>query len=133
MTEQEIQNEWRNIKFPEETSREMSRVFRAVSEVPVPPLHFKPEWDVHVLPPFGGAMMRFVVSYKGSAVSVYCDFYSQLGFFNGENEPYWEMYPRTYVDQHGNMRADTARFALDDTEGLMKTIEKELNAEFESE
>lgn len=119
---------WREIKYPDEAFLKISEVYLAVRDAPIPALHFKPEWDVRIIPPFGGAMMRFMVEHNGKYVSVYCDFYSQLGFFNGGTDPYWEMYPRTFQNG-GEPFTDTMRFALADADELIKNIDAELRGE----
>lgn len=55
----------------------------------MPKLHFKPEWGVKIIPPFGGAIVRFTIDYGGKYVSVYFDAYNRLGIMN---QPYWEVY-----------------------------------------
>lgn len=120
------QNAWRDLEYRVEKHLDVDRVFRRVCDSDIPALHFKPEWDVKITPPFGGAMMRFVVIHNGRYVSVYCDYHENLGFHGGE--PYWEMYPRTYKRDDGE-ETDTMRFDLSDTEGLIKNIEQELNGE----
>lgn len=77
----------------------------------VPTLHFKPEWEVKIIPPFSGAMARFTVDYNGKRVSVYLDWYSRLGYVN---VPYYELYP---------FNGDIKRYYLNETEELMKDIE----------
>lgn len=81
-----------------------------VTEIPF--LKFPPEWRVKVIPPFAGAIARFIVKIPdcSDTVSVYLDCYNCLGFANG---PYWEVYPH-----HG----DTGRCAMEDTETLLKMI-----------
>lgn len=120
-------NAWRELKYRIEDHFDVDRVFRTVSDSEIPALHFKPEWEVIITPPFGGAMMRFVVRHNGRYVSVYCDFYENLGFHDGA--PYWEMYPRTRLNDNGEHDEDTMRFNLADTDGLLKNIEQELNGE----
>lgn len=80
----------------------------------IPPLHFKPEWKVTIIPPFGGAIVRFHVEYEEKEISCYLDCYDRLGYFGG---PYWEIYP--YKD-------DVYRFALEDTDLLIEKITEEL-------
>ena len=46
----------------------------------IPALHFDPEWDVRIIPPFGGAVARFYVHYNGNHVSVYLDTMCRLGW-----------------------------------------------------
>ena len=81
----------------------------------MPNLYFPKNWGVAVFPPFKGAVARFVVQKGDAAVSVYADFYEALNNFGG---PYWELYP----DTEGN----SARFAINDTAGLMREIARSL-------
>jgi len=83
----------------------------------MPPIRFKSDWDVKIIPPYCGAAARFVVEKGGLKVSVYADVDGSLGWFgNAEHSsPYWEIYP---------LRGDTWRCALDDTESLVKHIEQ---------
>lgn len=83
----------------------------------IPFLNFNKEWSVKVIPPFAGAIVRFVVKKKRGKkqVSVYMDAYDRLGIFG---EPHWEIYP----DAEGN----NTRFKLNDTKNLLKAIKKSL-------
>lgn len=47
--------------------------------IKLPAFHFDKEWDVKIIPPFAGAIIRFVIDYNGKHVSVYFDAYSELG------------------------------------------------------
>ena len=80
----------------------------------IPPLHFKPEWDVIIIPPYGGAIARFLVRYHNKKVSCYLDCYDELGYFGA---PYWEIYP--YED-------DIYRIRMNDTKELMEKIQEVL-------
>ena len=55
----------------------------------MPQLHFKENWGVTIIPPFGGAIIRFRVEHNGRCVSVYFDGYDRLGIVG---QPYWEVY-----------------------------------------
>ena len=100
-------------------------VFYREAEDAFPALRFQPQWEVRIIPPRGGAVVRFLVRSNGREISVYGDYYSALGVF-GNHEPYWEMYPRTYIDdQEGHEYQDTERFPLDDAEGLLRAIDEE--------
>lgn len=55
----------------------------------IPPITFPSDWQVHIVPPFAGAVVRFVVVKGDSYVSVYLDGYGILG---AEEEPYWEVF-----------------------------------------
>ena len=80
----------------------------------IPPLHFKPEWDVIIIPPYGGAIARLLVRYHNKKVSCYLDCYDELGYFGA---PYWEIYP--YED-------DIYRIRMNDTKELMEKIQEVL-------
>ena len=73
----------------------------------MPAINFKEEWDVKMLPPFGGAVARFSIECNGKHISVYLDCYDMLACYG---EPYWEMYP--YED-------DVARFPMADVKSLL--------------
>jgi len=78
----------------------------------IPAIQFKPEWRVKVIPPFGGAMARFLVEHNGLTTSVYLDVYETLGC---HERPYWEVYP---------VGDDTGRVAMEDVDGLVRLIEE---------
>lgn len=80
----------------------------------IPSLKFLPEWEVKVIPPFGGAMARFRVSHGDKSISVYLDVYDCLGCMG---EPYWEIYP---------YEGDTFRCLMNETEELIEAIDKAL-------
>ena len=80
-----------------------------------PKLKFKEEWEVKIIPPTQGAMIRFVVFKGEKRVSVYLDTMDRLGCMG---RPYFEIYP--YED-------DVKRYLLDETEEMMNDIEEELN------
>ena len=87
----------------------------------IPALHFEKEWDVKIIPPFGGAVIRFHINHNGKFVSVYFDGYSEyseLGYMVDENDepiPYWEYYDgeecyRYYIDESEQMMTDIKKF-----------------------
>lgn len=91
----------------------------------IPFLVFPESWAVCICPPVLGAMIRFRVRASSKpemdSVSVYLDCHNNLGFFSdseGNRVPYWEVYP---------VEGDTARFELNDTEGLFKAIQQSLD------
>ena len=86
----------------------------------IPALHFKPEWNVKIIPPFGGAIARFTIDYNNRHISCYLDCYDELGYYG---KPYWEIYPYTYEDGE----IDVFRCDMEDTYTLITKIEKELN------
>lgn len=86
----------------------------------LPVFHFDKEWDVKIVPPFAGAIIRFAISYKDKHISVYFDAYSELGLMYDENEqpiPYFEYYDGE----------DTHRYLLDESEQMMNDIRNFLN------
>lgn len=85
----------------------------------IPYLKFKEEFEVKVLPPFRGAIIRFNIKNKENSISVYLDGYNILGMAHLKNVPYWEIYP--------NIQGETERFLMNDTYGLMKAIEESLD------
>lgn len=80
----------------------------------VPSINFDSEWNVTVVPPFGGAMVRFKVEYMGARVSVYLDTKDRLGCYGS---PYWEIYP---------FEDDIARVDMKDTGELIDLIKQSL-------
>ena len=83
-------------------------------------LHFDKEWDVKIIPPFGGAIIRFTISHNKKGVSVYFDAYSELGWMYDDKEepiPYFEYYDGD----------DTYRYTLDEADQMMEDIRKFLN------
>ncbi len=82
----------------------------------IPYIRFPVAWNVQVIPPFGGAVVRFHVRNKrGMTVSVYLDCYDTLGCYGA---PYWEIFPGD-----GN---DVSRYAMEDVAGLIKGISRAL-------
>lgn len=82
----------------------------------VPALNFKPEWEVKIIPPFGGAVARFQIEKNGKFVcSIYLDWYDKLGIFG---EPYYELYP---------WESDIKRYSLSETDELLADIETLFN------
>lgn len=84
----------------------------------IPALHFEKEWDVKIIPPFGGAVIRFCIDHNGKHVSVYFDGYSELGYVLDKNDkpiPYFEYYDgedchRYWIDESEEMMADIKNF-----------------------
>jgi hypothetical protein len=78
----------------------------------IPYLPFKANWLVKVIPPFGFAVARFLVSEDGkNSVSIYLDCYDNLGYMG---EPYWELYPYE--------NGDTFRCKLNEVNELIEAI-----------
>ena len=81
----------------------------------IPFLKFPENYEIKVIPPFAGAVVRFKVRFNDREISVYLDCYDMLGFVN---EPYWEIYPST--------NGDVARFVMNDVKGLIDEIKNTL-------
>jgi hypothetical protein len=81
----------------------------------IPELSFPADWKIKIIPPFAGAMVRFMVTTKaGGCTSVYLDCFDELGFMG---EPYWEVYP------YGE---DTYRCLMNETTKLIRAIKHSL-------
>ena len=86
----------------------------------IPVIRFDSDWDIKIIPPFGGAITRFKAAKNDKHVSVYLDVFSELGFMcdnAGDPVPYYEVYDGE----------DTQRFYLDETDEMMNYIRKILN------
>ena len=86
----------------------------------IPALHFEKEWNVKIIPPFAGAVIRFWISYNNKHVSVYFDAYSQLGYMVDESDkpiPYFEYYDGE----------ECYRYYMHETEQMMEDIKNFLN------
>ena len=79
----------------------------------IPYIKFKPEWEVKVIPPHAGAVVRFLVKHPDTKtiISVYLDCYDIMGSMG---QPYWEMYP---------YKGDIERFFLNEVDQLVDAIE----------
>jgi hypothetical protein len=77
----------------------------------IPFIKFPKDWEVKMIPPFGGAIVRFVVKRGENFVSVYLDCYDRLGCYG---KPYWEIYP---------CKPDTYRCDMNDIEDLLDAID----------
>lgn len=85
----------------------------------IPFINFPKEWNIQIIPPFSGAIIRFRVNKKiedkDNYVSVYLDCYNRLACYG---EPYWEIYP---------YEGDVFRCGMNDIDALLKAIEISLN------
>ena len=80
--------------------------------VEIPYIRFPAAWEVQIIPPFRGAVVRFKVrNARGREISVYLDCYDTLGCYGS---PYWEIFPA--ADN------DIARYAMNDIDGLLKGL-----------
>lgn len=71
----------------------------------LPYLHFKEKYEVKIIPPFAGALVRFVVKYNDKSVSVYFDGYSELGWMY-DNNLRFSNNPDVWVDEFFNHTRD---------------------------
>lgn len=78
----------------------------------IPYIPFPKGWRVAIIPPFAGAVARFLVKPDRSrrVKSVYLDWYDNLGHYG---EPYWEVHP---------YRGDIGRCPVADTRKLLQMI-----------
>jgi len=87
----------------------------------IPDFELKEGWRLKVIAPFGGAMARFRINLGDASVSIYLDVDDSLGCVG---EPYWEIYP---------YEGDVARFLMNETDDLIKGIDKSLSDQLEQE
>jgi len=80
----------------------------------IPYIRFPNGWQVQVIPPFAGAVVRFKIKKGDAIVSIYLDCYDRLGCYG---KPYWEVFP------HEN---DVFRCDMEDTETLLKAISESI-------
>ena len=80
----------------------------------IPAIRFDSEWNVKVIPPFGGALSRFMIEHNGNHASVYLDAFDSLGYYGA---PYWELYPYD---------GDTFRCPMADTDALLAALHETL-------
>lgn len=83
----------------------------------LPWIQFPSDWKVKVIPPYGDAVVRFLVTLPdGREKSVYHDSRASLGeYFDDMDEPipYWEVYP---------VNGDVGRCGTDEVELLLEMI-----------
>ena len=77
----------------------------------IPEITLPPGYSFVPIPPYRGAIVRFLVRKNDRQVSVYLDCYDMLGFMQ---KPYWEIYPAK--------DGDTERYDMNDVEELVKGI-----------
>lgn len=77
----------------------------------IPYIKFPANWEVKIIPPFGGAVVRFLVKLPDEQPkSVYLDCFGRLGYMD---HPYWEVYP---------YKGDVGRCDIHDTKKLLQMI-----------
>jgi hypothetical protein len=91
---------------------EQDRWHKVIPEIPY--IQFPAEWQIRVIPPFGGLIARFNVKLpSGLEKSIYLDYYDRAGCVG---HPYWEVYP---------VQGDCGRCSRDDVAELLKLIADE--------
>jgi hypothetical protein len=91
---------------------EYDRLFESDKwRVEIPYIKFNSDWEVKIIPPSTGAIVRFLIKCDKSTVSVYLDCYDLLGYYRA---PYWEVF---------SYRDNTFRCAMNDTKSLLKAID----------
>lgn len=90
----------------------------------IPSIPFKHDWKVTIIPPYAGALVRFLVEKNNKKISVYLDVNCNLGFVMENNKPlpYWEIYP---------YEGDIFRCYMNETEILVDAIERSLEEDNE--
>ncbi len=86
----------------------------------IPFIQFPSDWQIKIVPPFAGAVIRFLIKKSAAQVSIYLDCYGKLGCMN---EPYWEVYPAD--------NGDTFRCYLNEIDLLLDAIQKSLTQQNE--
>lgn len=90
-------------------------VAEAMTKKPVPWLRFPTDWEVQIIFPDTGAVIRFLVRQGNRRVSVYGDYFDCLGAFGA---PYWEVYP---------YKQDVGRCPISDSRELLRMIRDSLD------
>ena len=80
----------------------------------IPHITFPNNWQVQIIPPHAGAVVRFKIKKGNASVSIYLDCYDALGYYG---KPYWEIYPH---------KDDVFRCDMEDTKALLKAISESI-------
>lgn len=82
----------------------------------IPFLRFPEDWEVQIIPPSTGAIVRFRVKRadRDIVISIYLDCYGRLG---SPEKPYWEIYP---------YKNDVYRCGIYEVEDLIESIDRSL-------
>ncbi len=89
----------------------------------IPFMRFPADWEIKIIPPFCGAIVRFVIRRinEEKSISVYLDCYGTLGSLG---DPYWEIHPyngdtyKCYLNETGNL-IDAIDYALGNKESIL--------------
>lgn len=87
----------------------------------MPWIKFPSDWEVQLIQPFAAAVARFRVRKGNACVSVYADFFDNIGCFG---EPYWEVYPH---------HEDVGRCKIADVPELLKMIRTSIRQQNKSQ
>ena len=85
----------------------------------IPEIPMKRGWKIRVIPPFGGAIVRFEIIRGKDRVSVYLDAYDKMGCM--DRKPYWEIHPSD--------SGDCERFWMNEVKELSNAISKSLDSQ----
>lgn len=103
----------------------------------IPSISFPSSWNVKIIPPYGGLLVRFIVTipeHDKVEVSVYYDHDNRMGYFRDENDnpaPYWEIYPYEYSCISGEIHGETYRVIGSDTKQLVERIKTAIHNQIE--
>lgn len=80
----------------------------------IPFIQFPADWLIQVIPPFSDAVVRFRVRLpSGKEKSIYLDKRNSLGYWEGIDNAYWEVYP---------YRGDVGRCNMTEIDLLLEMI-----------
>lgn len=86
----------------------------------IPYIKFPGNWEVKAIPPFAGAIIRYIIKHENctgdDSVSIYLDCYGELGCVD---EPYWELYP--------DVDGDTYRCGMNNVDDLLSRLHEILD------
>lgn len=115
--------EYRKLRDAQDLIQQKHEWYKWAEEIPY--ISFPAEWEVRVIPPFGGTIARFWVRPKVGKgdihCSIYLDCYDVLGCYG---EPYWEVYPHDF---------DVFRCDMNDTESLLNAIKESFEKQSKEE
>lgn len=100
-------------KLEKQMEYEIENEFRKWADE-IPFIKFPENCEVKIIPPFGGAITRFLLKRGENTTSIYLDCYDRLGIFGS---PYYEVYP---------YNGDTYRCGIKETNDLLSAIEYSL-------
>lgn len=100
----------------------------------VPAFDFGPGFQIKIVPPVGGAMVRMLVYFGSANVSIFLDAHNELNgrkfldqhqYYNDPVEQaYWEIYP--YHDPETDTADDIKRYGLFEIDTITEDIKRTL-------